>query len=198
MVFEMRKFLLLNSAFLLSLSAFATHNRAGEITYRFLGGFNYEITVTTYTKISSPADRCELMVYFGDGDSASAPRVNGPVTSNCAPNGDGVSIASDIRKNIYITTHTYPGPGNYKITMYDPNRNSGVVNIPNSVNVPFFLESWLVINPFLFNYNNSPILTYPPIDNGCLYKCFIHNPGAYDPDGDSLAYSFGTCLGING
>jgi gliding motility-associated-like protein len=42
------------------------------------------------------------------------------------------------------------------------------------------------------------VLLNPPIDNGCLYKCFYHNPAAFDPDGDSLAYSLDTCLGYGG
>jgi gliding motility-associated-like protein len=36
--------------------------------------------------------------------------------------------------------------------------------------------------------NNSPVLTIPPVDNGAVNVRYIHNPGAYDPDGDSLAY----------
>ena len=35
----------------------ATHNRAGEITYRHLTGSTYEITITTYTKSTVVADR---------------------------------------------------------------------------------------------------------------------------------------------
>ncbi|MEW6467953.1 MAG: gliding motility-associated C-terminal domain-containing protein [Bacteroidota bacterium] len=179
--------------------AFATHNRAGEITYRWLSGYNYEITVTTYTKQSSPADRCELVVYFGDGDSATFYRSNGGCGVRCdCPVRDGVDTTNDIRINKYTGTHTYPGPGTYDIYMMDPNRNAGIVNIPNSVNVPFYIRSRLIINPFLFNNNSSPVLTYPPIDNGCLYKLFIHNPGAYDPDGDSLSYELTLCLGAGG
>jgi gliding motility-associated-like protein len=182
-------------------SAYATHNRAGEISYRCMGGLSYEVTVTTYTKIGTNivADRCEVTVYFGDGDSAILPRINGG-NSNCNPQRDGVPISSDMKLNIYrtVSNHVYPGAGNYKLTMYDPNRNSNIVNIPNSVNTPFYIEAWLYINPLLGSCNNSAVLTYPPIDNACLYKCFIHNPAAYDPDGDSLSYSLGTPLGNGG
>jgi len=53
------------------------------------------------------------------------------------------------------------------MTMEDPNRNAGIINIPNSVNIPFFLETTLVINPFLGN-NNSPELLNPP-HRQCVY-----------------------------
>lgn len=190
----------------LSFYAKATHNRAGEITYRWLYGYTYEVKIITYTNTNiiggqQPADRCEDTLYFGDGPNSRevVPRSNGTVgLTNCAPIPDGDIIAPGIKKNIYLTTHTYPGPGNYKIYMYDPNRNAGVINIPNSVNQPFYIESYLTIPTFGSVANSSPVLTIPPIDNGCVYKCFVHNPGAYDPDGDSLSYELTTCRTYGG
>jgi gliding motility-associated-like protein len=81
--------------------------------------------------------------------------------------------------------------------MEDPNRNNGIINVPRSVEVPFYIQSTLTINPFLAG-NNSPILTNPPIDIGCTNVPFYHNPGAVDPDGDSLVYSLIHCRGLNG
>ena len=40
---------------LFALEADATHNRAGEITYRHLGGFQFQATIITSNKASSPA-----------------------------------------------------------------------------------------------------------------------------------------------
>jgi len=179
----------------------ATHNRAGEITYKWVGPglYTYQIKITTYTNISviggqTPADRCEDTLYFGDGTRAVVLRSNGPL-GVCAPATDGVPINSNIKLNEYITTHTYPGPGNYKLSMEDPNRNAGINNIPNSVNQVFYIESFLVIPFFGSGKNSSPILSFPPIDDGCAGKCFIHNPGAYDIDGDSISYELTTCRG---
>ena len=183
------------------LSSKATHNRAGEITYRWLFGLTYQIKVTTYTNINGTnlADRCEDTVYFGDGTRAVVLRSNG-VSGLCSPPAlNGVPLNSNIKLNEYVTTHTYPGPGNYTISMTDPNRNAGVINLPNSVNQVFYIESFLVIPSFGFiRHNNSPILTFPPIDDGCVYKCFLHNPGAVDLDGDSLSYELTQCRGIGG
>ena len=185
--------------FFLNLSA--THNRAGEITYKWVGPglYTYQIKITTYTNISiiggqTPADRCEDTLYFGDGTRAVVLRSNGPIGA-CAPATDGIPINSNIKLNEYVTTHTYPGPGNYKLSMEDPNRNAGINNIPNSVNQVFYIESFLVIPFFGSGKNSSPILSFPPIDNGCAGKCFIHNPGAYDVDGDSISYELTTSRG---
>lgn len=178
-------------------NAFATHIRAGEITYRCVGGYSYEITVTTWSNTcGTSTDDCEVNVYFGDGDSAVAPRVNGPFGTVCASAGEGeivVGVACT-RKNIYTILHTYDGPGNYTITSEIPNRNDGICNINggNSDNTSFSLHSEVVINPF-FDCNNSSILTQMPIDEGCIGQCFEHNPGAYDADGDSLYYKLIPC-----
>jgi len=184
----MKKYiLLLVSCFLLSASARATHNRAGEITYRKISNLTYEATITTYTKESSPADRPYLEIFWGDGSSDTIQRINEP----------GEMIGPDVKKNIYIGVHTYSTIGSYCMYFEDPNRNAGVINIPNSVNVPFYVSTCLYMNPFL-GANNSPILLNPPIDDACINRVYIHNPGAYDPDGDSLSYELTVCLGYLG
>lgn len=183
-------------------SVFATHNRAGEITYRKLCDesvttcLTYEIIVTTYTEASSLADRDEQTVYCGDGKTVQAFRINGPDTDlNGIPNGE--IIGPDMKLNRYRAVHTFPGAGKYWMSMEDPNRNADIHNIPGSVNIPFYIHSLLIINPFLGN-NNSPILLNPPIDNACIDKCYTHNPGAFDIDGDSLAYKLVACRGRDG
>lgn len=185
----------------LFMQARATHNRAGEITYRWLFGYTYEIKIITYTNIGSSnlADRCEDTLYFGDGPNSRAivPRSNGGNTLCSGSAQDGVAISSTIKLNEYKTTHTYPGPGNYKLSMTDPNRNAGVINLPNSVNQVFYIESYLVISTFL-GPNSSPVLNFPPIDKGCTGKCFLHNPAASDADGDSLSYELTYCRGTGG
>ncbi len=163
----------------------ATHNRAGEITFRQINDLTFEATITTYTKESSvQADRDSLELFWGDGTSQWVGRNNGP-------NNQGESLGNDIKKNIYSAIHTYPGGGQYTLSMTDPNRNGGILNVifPYSDQVPFHLETILtILNPFFSGYNTSPILTNPPIDDGCVNQPYKHNPGAYDLEGDSIAY----------
>ena len=172
----------------------ATHQRAGEITFKYISGTTYEITIVTYSYAPSPADRFELTINWGDGTSAVLPRANGPSGSQGHV---GEIVAPDIKRNLYTGVHTYPGASTYKITLEDPNRNYGIQNIPNSVEVPLFIETDLTINPFV-GKDSSPELLLPPIDFGCVNKPFIHNPGAYDPDGDSLSFRLVTCRGAGG
>lgn len=179
-----------------SVNLYATHNRAGEITYVSQGGYTYEVTVVTYTNSISNIDRCELTINWGDNNTSVLPRTNGQ-SINCSPAHDGEAITSSIQKNVYKGTHTFPSPGYYTMFVQDLNRNSGVVNIPNSVQVPFYVSTTLLVNPAI-GPNNSPLLLNPPIDEGCVHRTFVHNPAAFDPDGDSLSYELVNCRGLNG
>ncbi len=79
----------------------------------------------------------------------------------------------------------------------DPNRNYGVVNIPNSVNVIFSIKTTITINPDIGD-NTTPVLLNPPIDRAATGQIFIHNPSAYDQDGDSISYRLTVCTEENG
>ena len=169
----------------LMFDSYATHNRAGEITYIQISELTYEVTVTTYTYTLSNVDREELEVEWGDGTFTTVPRH------------DLLDLPDYYRRNRYIARHTFPGPGVYTILVQDPNRNFGVENIPNSVNTVFSVKTTIFVNPDL-GENNTPVLLNPPINQAAQYRTFVHNPGAYDTDGDSLAYSLTTCTGEDG
>ncbi|MEA3496737.1 MAG: gliding motility-associated C-terminal domain-containing protein [Bacteroidota bacterium] len=159
--------------------SFATHNRAGEITYKQIGSlldYKFEITVTTYTEIQSPANRASIDLIFGDGNTENVPLSNRK------------NIGNSTYYNKYTTVHTYPGPGKYKLEFYDPNRIADVVNMGNSVYTPFYIHTELQISPSR-GLNRSPILLQPPIDYAQKGEFFEHNPNAYDPDGDSLVFT---------
>ena len=185
------KKLITKKLFLLALVSFcfaslnATHNRAGEITYRQLSDLTYEITITTFTYTLSFADRPTLNVEWGDNTTSVAPRIGKLLLPNY------------YQRNIYTITHTYPGPGVYKILVQDPNRNLGVKNIPNSVNVIFSISTILTVNPAM-GRDNTPVLLNPPYDKAAFHHLFIHNPSAFDPDGDSLSYNLTVCTREDG
>jgi len=169
----------------LSVPAEATHNRAGEITLTQIDNLTYEITITTFTFTLSQADRDRLEVQWGDNSFSYANRVS--ITK----------LPNFYQKNVYISQHTYPGPEIYEIVVQDPNRNEGVKNIPNSVNVVFSIKTTIMINNALGD-NSTPILLNPPIDQAALGQVFIHNPAAYDPDGDSISYKLTVCTEQDG
>lgn len=177
MRFIINKFFILPLLLIISLQAYATHNRAGEITFKQISIYTYEVTLITYTDSRSiNADRPEVTLKWGDNTESEVKRYSQTQKGN------------NTFLNIYVAKHTYPGPGTYLIQFQDPNRIEGILNMQNSVNTPFYVETQLQINPG-FGFNHSPILLQPPIDFAEVNQVFIHNPNAYDPDGDSLVFT---------
>ncbi len=171
--------------FLVTSGVTATHNRAGEITYRQISELTYEVTATTFTYTLSKADRPTLDIEWGDNSITNVTRFSETYLPN------------NYKKNVYVSQHTYPGPGVYRIVVQDPNRNLGVENIPNSVNVVFSISTKLIVNSAI-GLNSTPILLNPPYDKAAVGQVFIHNPAAYDPDGDSLSYQLTVCTREDG
>lgn len=177
----MRRQLLVILLAFLAFQASATHYRAGELTFRQLGYLSYEVTVTTYTTPlanGEPPDTDSLPVDWGDGTITMAGRFN------------ATFVNADYKINRYRTQHTYAGPlPYYLISMADPNRIAGIENMSNSIGTLFYIEDTLrIYNPSFVGGNSSPILLTPPVDYANLNDTFFHNPGAFDPDGDSLTF----------
>lgn len=180
-----KKFSLAFLSWFIFLGVSATHNRAGEITYVQKSDLTYEITLTTFTYTLSFADRPTLDIEWGDNTVSTAQRK------------ERITLPNFYQKNTYVIEHTYPGPGVYRIVVQDPNRNAGVKNIPNSVNVVFSISTVLIVNPAM-GRNSTPVLLNPPYDKAAFGHVFIHNPAAYDPDGDSLSYALTVCTREDG
>lgn len=168
--------------------AWGTHNRAGEIIICHIGTSQsdllYRVTIITHTKTSAPADRPELVLEWGDGVIDTLPRVSiTPIPG------------ADAQRNEYVGEHRYSGPGVYTLQMDDQNRNGGVLNVPNSIGQSFCIKTQLVIGAATGN-NCSVRFLKPPLQDACINQPWIHNPVAFDPDGDSLSYEPAVCLGL--
>jgi len=156
----------------------ASHIRAGEVIARRISNltFEYEFTFIGYRDTDTGIDFGGGNFDFGDGTVIS---------------GDFDVLETQITANIvraeFTLIHTYQAPNSYIVSYSEDNRNGGISNMENSLNTPFYTETLIIIDPF-FGVNNTPVLTVPPIDEGIPGARFIHNAGAFDIDGDSLAY----------
>lgn len=188
---------------LCSTLAYASHNLAGQITYEYLGPNRYRATLTTYTdSAAAGVDRCfaDIEVWSVIGTTktlvqtyTNIPRANGPTGGGCqAPARLGIHLRPRVKKNFYIVEITLPGPGLYELRYSDFARVENVRNMSNSGATSFYVETLLNNNPFI-GTNNSPRLLNDPIDDACTNRLWTHNPGAYDPDGDSLVFSLIPC-----
>lgn len=162
-------------------ATWGSHLRAGEITVtrQNCTSLTFTICITVYTNTGSTIRFGDGFLDFGDGSPIfRTPSVDNTLRPDLPPN------VGTVR---YCTTHTYSGPGEYIISYLEPNRNGGILNMFDSFNTTFYLQTQISIDPFL-GCNNSPQLLVPPIDKACSGAAWFHNPGAYDPDGDSLSY----------
>ena len=157
----------------------ATHIRAGDIQSKvdtITGNPNHlYFKLTLYCDPTSPAKQDNSTLYFGDGTQQ---------TSNKASN---VPVSVDTNVYTYYFDHTFPGPGGYPVSFVGENRVGGVINMTNSIGQTFYIKSDITIDPTL-GRNHSPVLRAPAIDKAGIGQVFLHNPAAYDADGDSLAY----------
>ena len=122
----------------------ASHNRGGEITYLHLGGLTYQFTITTCTDLGSltNTDREELAIDFDLGTAFGQRDTFQRATQ--------VSMLLNHQKNTYVGTHTFTSVGTHRITVEDPNRNAGILNVypgGNSDDVVFAIETMLIISP---------------------------------------------------
>ncbi|TDI71026.1 MAG: gliding motility-associated C-terminal domain-containing protein, partial [Bacteroidetes bacterium] len=175
-------FLFIVISFGLLNKSFATHIRGGNISVSVISTRPLVVLfkVSLYRDSNSFTNIGNGLLYFWDGTSV-----------RLRQNADSIDIkylGNQIEEYIFYISHAYhSGTGFIAPFYFEANRNAGTVNLQNSVSIPFFIETQIVIAPN-GQINNSPIFQIPPNDEGVVGELFIHNVGAYDPDGDSLSY----------
>ena len=160
----------------------ASHLIGGEIAARRIDNASlaYEVMVSGYTVDDSS-------IFFGSGTLSlgDGTVLSGPFTTSAE------QLPGGIRRYSFKVIHTFKGPSaaGYRISFQEDFRNGNIININNgnSVSTSFYVETLLVIDPFI-GTNNTPLFLAPPIDWGQAGVPFITNPSAYDPDGDLLTY----------
>ncbi|MEP2024599.1 MAG: gliding motility-associated C-terminal domain-containing protein [Reichenbachiella sp.] len=159
----------------------ATHIRAGEIVAVRISNSNltYKFTVIGYTDTGSSVVFGGGEIDFGDGTVLN-------LSENAEASGT-IPLEDEVAYNFFEISHTFSAPGKYTVRYNERNRNAGIQNMSNSVDTPFYIETSILIDPF-FGLNNTPVFLVPPIDKGAVGAKFLHNPGAYDSDGDSLSF----------
>ena len=165
---------------LCSYGVYATHIRALEISARRISATNltFEFTITGY-RDTDGVEFASGEFNFGDGTVTKKGDIKWVLVED---------VGNDTQKWRFTLTHTYAGAGAYKVSYREAFRNEGISNISSSDATFYYSETLILIDP-LIGVNSTPILTVPPVDLAGSGLIFIHNPGAFDVDGDSLSYS---------
>src|SRR5260221_211946 len=123
---------------ILGLQCFATHIRGGEITIKrtSTSGFVCQITLKGFVHLS-PVRFGGGTIDFGDGSPALT-----------TPSQNYVNSSDPLIWTYALSiSHTFPGPGFYRVTYSEQNLDQGIINMSNSVETPLFLESGFVLDP---------------------------------------------------
>ena len=172
-------------------AAWATHIRAGDIQAKVDTTANPNprrvfFKLSLYTDNAHPVPEEVETVFFGDGTSSCLGGI--PRAGNARP----IPGNTDTSINVYYFDHIYPSVGQFTVKFIGENRVAGVLNMDNSVNLSFYISASFTLDPAL-GLNHSPILKAPAIDKAGLNQVFLHNPAAYDADGDSLVFVLQSC-----
>lgn len=166
-------------------AARATHIRAGEIIAERISqrDLTFRFTLIGYIDTEGQTPYIEF------GSSGTFDYGDGRIDTLKPAMFDKTVLEEGIAKYVYVSEHTFQAPGTYTVGYMEFNRNDDILNINEgySDNTPFYVETVLVINPIL-GLNNTPVLLTPPLDKAVSGVKYVHNPGAYDVDGDSLSY----------
>ena len=165
----------------------ASHIRAGEIIAKRLSPLTYEFTFYGY--------RDQDGVLFGNGNARfnfGDGEVLGDEPGELMPwnRSRTIDLGNGVERWEFTVTHTYSSGNDYLVSYSESYRNKEILNMTASGSTRFYVETLIIIDPLI--PNSTPFFTVPPIDFAVVGFRFEHNPGAFDPDGDSLSYIFTT------
>lgn len=180
----------------------ATHVQGGDLTYRCLGGNQYEITLSLYRDCAGVAAPTTVSINY----KSTSCGINQNVTLNKIA-GTGIEVTPICTSLVtQCAGGTYPGVQEYIyrgivtlppcadwVMSYTLNARNNAINTivsPGSQNM--YIQATL--NNLNFPCNSSPTFTNRPVPFICVGQPFCFNNGSNDPNGDSLSYQLMTPL----
>jgi len=182
-----------------SIGAHATHSAGADLSYKCLGGLDYEITATFYRDCDGINEPTSVMIdyvsnscgYVRAVSAYKVPSSGEEITTPCPSASTACTGGSlvGITKWVYKALVTLPAACHdwrfsYKVCC----RNCAITTILN----PCQNGSNLYVEATLDNINapcnSSPTFTNSPVAFVCVGQSFNYNPGLFDIDGDSIEY----------
>ncbi|MEM6964007.1 MAG: PKD domain-containing protein [Bacteroidota bacterium] len=205
------RFLPLVGILLLPFGGFASHIVGGELSYRCLGNFNYEIKLTVYRDCGGistiPFDPTVSIGIFDGNNNLVTSLGNGGQLIVPQSVEDTLALAlSDpclaAPNNICVHSMTYvdtlalpPIAGGYHLVHQRCCRNSTISNIIGSFDTgASFVAS--ISEAALLTCNSSPEFNAQPPLFICVNEPFAVDQSVFDQDGDSLVYKL--CIPLDG
>ncbi len=186
--------------------AYATHAAGSDLTYKWISGNIYEVTVNFYRDcqgVAAPGSvtlnvkstscgqnfNVTLNPIAGTGQEITFPC--NPTSTYCNGGTNPGIQQYTYRGNVTLPTQCIDWIFSYAVCC----RNCAISTITNQANCnnsstgnALYVEAFL--NNVAANHNSSPTFTNIPVAFICVNQSFTFNHGVIDANGDSLSYSF--------
>lgn len=178
----------------------AQHQFGGEITYENIGQDTMKITLTLYKDCAAGTYPSTDTVFIeGLNCNFTLPlqlEYIQDVTPICAsmssPCQGGTALPYGVEKLRYSDTIVLPSNCIYGSIQYQSCcRSIDLTNLDQPGTQSFFIET--SFDNSTLPKNNSPVFTTDPLVITCSQQPVVFNPGATDPDGDSLSFALVDC-----
>lgn len=201
--------LLLACSFLMPTEVEASHIMGYDVNYQCINNCTIRVEQRAYrdctgSSIISPTPfqfvpqttGCGLPTPLGPWSAQQVQEVTpicGTIQTQCSQSG---ATINGVEEYYWWRDYDICGLGNCIFTLEWTTccRNPAITNTNSS-------SIWVgatTLNTGLSQCNNSPSFTNPPVPYICQGQPYTFNQGAVDAEGDSLAYSLGTCYNNNG
>lgn len=185
---------------LISVSTYATHIVGGTLTYEYLGGSSYRITLKLYRSCAAGSAAfdanavVEIRRNNGGTFTPSKDITMALVTTSLVnPYIDTCAVKPNIciEEAIYskVVNNLPPLTGGYHLYYQRCCRNSVITNLNNPLGTGMSINTYIPDNSTVLA-NSSPSWISSPPTFVCVGKPINYNHAATDLDGDSLVYTF--------
>ncbi len=178
----------------------ASHAMGADLTFRCLGGNNYELSLAFYRdcsgipappsvaiEITSSCYPARTVTLF---PAPNQPTEISPVCATQLSTCDGGTFVG-VEQWIYRGTVVLNGPcSDWRFSFTECCRNVAITNVIGASGESMYVSA--VLNNLAAPCNNSPIFSNFPVPFACVGQRFAYNHGVYDADGDSLVFQLVT------
>lgn len=180
-------------------NTYATHVMGADITYTWISGNDYQVTLTLYrdcsgSTISETNQDIDLSSSCGNFsatlDWVSTTNVSQVCASSTTTCNGGTLPGTE--QYVFTGVVTIPPCANWVLSWNLCCRNDGISNLSSPGSQDLYIET--TMNNVLAPGNNSPQFLALPTPYLCPNQLNIYSHGAADIDGDSLYYQFTTPL----
>ncbi len=186
---------------LISFNANATHSAGADLQYTWISGNTFRVTVSFYRDCAGVAAPTSITLnakstscsknqnYTLALDTSSGKEITFPCRSVITKCVSSTSTYSGYQLYRYTSNVTLPSKCNdWVMSFYVCCRNCAITTLNSPCSANMYIEATL--NNLAAPTNSSPQFTNIPVTFICVNQSFTFNHGVYDPDGDSLVYSF--------